>query len=170
MSELIKLRELQELLSEEECDLSPAITHNEVMQFEKDHHISLPEEYIAFLTNIAEGGEIRSIGEIIPIRDIKISASQIIEPFPYTRPWNWALDGYDIDSIDKSSGSKYDAISKGTMTLFDEGDGGTWFLVVTGQCKGEMWHKCDFGIQPTDKRLGFLEWLLYMLRGISFWD
>lgn len=164
------LNELQELLSEEDCSLISPITLDEIRLFEEKHSVSLPEEYVSFLLNIAAGGEIRSLGTIIPFNEIVVDGSRLSKPFPYTEGWNWLLDGYDIDTIDKSSGGKYDAISDGTLTLADIGCGESWFLVVTGESRGEMWQKCEFGIQPTDKRLGFLEWLSYYLKDIPFWE
>ena len=164
------LSELQELLSEEECSLISPVTHNEIRLFEEKYAVSLPEEYVSFLWNIAAGGEIRSSGSIIPFGEIVVDSSRLSKPFPYTEGWNWLLDGYDIDTIDKSCGRKYDAISDGTLTLFDAGCGESWFLVVTGKCRGEMWLKCEFGIQPTDKRFGFLEWLSCCIKDIPFWE
>ena len=163
------LNEVQELLSEEECDLISPVTLDKIRKFEETHSVSLPEEYVSFLLNIAAGGEIRSLGAIISFNELVFDTSRLTKPFPHTEGWNWLLDGYDIDTIDKSSGSKYDTISDGTLTLFDVGCGESWFLVVTGKCRGEMWQKCEFGIQPTDKRWGFLEWLSCYLKNIPFW-
>ena len=45
------------------------------------------------------------------------------------------------------------------LELIDIGCGQTFCLIVTGPCRGEIWHFTDVGIQPCCRRQDFLGWL-----------
>ena len=51
-----------------------------------------------------------------------------------------------------------DAKLNGQLELIDVGDSMRYNLIVTGQCRGEVWCFTDVGVQPCCERQDFLGW------------
>ncbi len=49
-------------------------------------------------------------------------------------------------------------MDNGTLELIDIGCCQTFQLVVTGPCRGEVWHFSEMGVQPCCQRQDFLGW------------
>ena len=75
------------------------------------------------------------------------------EPFRYQEYW------VDWDNLEEDEEPPFgNPFTSGTLELIDIGDGQTFELVITGPCRGEVWHFCELGVQPCCQRQDFLGW------------
>lgn len=147
--------------------LSPVLTIEEVIQFEQDNEITLPQEYTAFITQIGNGGagpfyglralDQASINEEEMMVTGHSTSASLQAPFPHTSSWN-PLDA--LHQIDDKIEEAYDSGNEeleellhedrlelisgkeheyGRLNLCEYGCGITLFLVITGEQKGIMW-------------------------------
>lgn len=131
--------------------LGPTLTEDRLSRLERDFGASLPEGYRAFLIALGNGGAGPFYG-LFPLagndpEDIT-SFDSIGKPFP----WKNKLLRPRIDL-------------PGVVYICTYGCALRFFLVVTGQCRGEVWHdwRADhLGIYPATneggERLHFLDW------------
>lgn len=49
-------------------------------------------------------------------------------------------------------------VYQGEFELIDIGDSISCNLIVTGECRGEVWNFCDVSVQPCCERQDFLGW------------
>ena len=78
---------------------------------------------------------------------------RLAAPFPFEREWVWEAEAGEPDE------TKMRPVLDGNLELIDIGCGQTFCLIVTGPCRGEIWHFTDVGIQPCCRRQDFLGWL-----------
>ena len=78
---------------------------------------------------------------------------RLAAPFPFEREWVWEAEAGEPDE------AKMRPVLDGNLELIDIGCGQTFCLIVTGPCRGEIWHFTDVGIQPCCRRQDFLGWL-----------
>lgn len=170
-----KLTRLKELDSEfeqfgadkHEYNLNPSLTLNEIKQFEAQHQVNLPEEYVAFLTTIGDGGAGPFYG-IHTLTDSRImyfdnsalaqhSYFELSKPFPYTESWNVEKELAEMDEkIEQAYENGNEALEEqllaeksalvdlpqhdyGRLNISDYGCGITISLIITGEEKGNMW-------------------------------
>lgn|GEM_PF-951979 len=147
--------------------LNPVLRTEQVRTFETEHQVQLPEDYVAFLTLIGDGGAGPFYG-LRPLETTRIcffdhtgqedhQYFDLARPFPHTRKWNMeaALEAVD-DQLEAAyeAGNekleeqlfekKWDLISgtehdQGRLYLADYGCGVQVSLIVNGKEKGHMW-------------------------------
>ncbi|RAJ30199.1 SMI1/KNR4 family protein [Pedobacter cryoconitis] len=170
-----KLNQLKQLDSEleqfgaerHEYILNPPLNFDEIKQFETAYQVSLPEEYIAFLTTIGNGGAGPFYG-VNTLADSRImyfdnsdkaqhSYFELSKPFPYTESWNVeeALAAI-VEKIDQAYENGNEELEEqllaeksalidlpqndyGRLNISDYGCGITISLVINGEEKGKMW-------------------------------
>lgn len=148
------------------------LTEKVVANYEKNHHITLPEDYRKFITTIANGGTQPFYG----LYSLKEQSSEfhvaINEKFPYTmeKPLNiFQLSDEEYDAIFETEENNIDA---GYLFLCHEGCGMYSILIVNTEDKdtyGTVWYydlANDAGILPlinpkNKKPMYFLDWLEY---------
>jgi hypothetical protein len=158
-------------------ELGPPLPESEVTAFEREHGISLPDDYRAFITTIGHGGPGRWGGAgpfygLHPIQDWATSlwgtpdANTLAQPFP-------AEPGrvYSDWPSDVMSGDDHEPYA-GTLTLSDQGCGYLSILVVSGPARGRVADNSDAPTGPnfTDDAdfLGWYErWLDAVLIGAT---
>lgn len=147
--------------------LNPVLSDNEVTQFEKEHQISLPKDYVAFITQVGNGGVgpfyglqtlmEASVNEEVMMITGEDTSSLLQKAFPHTQPWNPIEALGEIDNkIEKAAEEGNEELEEelyeerleiiggeehdyGRLNLCDYGCGITLFLVITGEQKGIMW-------------------------------
>lgn len=170
-----KLSQLKELDSEFEqfgaknhkYILNPPLTLSQVNQFEAEHQVSLPKEYIAFLITLGDGGAgpFHGLNTLIDSRimyfdnseEARHSYFELSKPFPYTESWNVEKELAELDEkieqayengnekleeqllAEKSALVDLPQNDYGRLNISDYGCGITISLIITGQEKGNMW-------------------------------
>ncbi|MDR0227526.1 MAG: SMI1/KNR4 family protein [Flavobacteriaceae bacterium] len=147
--------------------LNPVLTAQAITDFEKQHQVTLPEEFIAFITQIGNGGAgpfyglqtlaDASIDETSALMGQTDVISLLNQAFPHTAPWNPVEQLEDLDNKIEEAYNKgqtdleeelYEARLEviggeehdyGRLNLCDYGCGITLFLVVNGEQKGIIW-------------------------------
>ncbi|MGL5277419.1 SMI1/KNR4 family protein [Myroides sp.] len=150
-----------------EYTLNPILGEKEVSKFEQEHKVTLPKDYVAFITQIGNGGVGPFYG-LQTLAEASINEEEMLvmgnstsallqKPFPHTTAWNpleqlGALDDKIADAYDKGEEELEEELYEerleiiggeehdyGRLNLCDYGCGITLFLVVTGEQKGIMW-------------------------------
>lgn len=143
--------------------LDPPLALAEVEGIEARYGFTLPEEYKLFITQVGNGGKIPPITNgckrLFPLQDISTLKGAGLE-FPLSESWEWETDpDFNIDTPEGKE--KYSAISEhGILVLMhDSGQGGqTWFLIVSGPRRGEVWERDDGGVLRLPE-CDFLDWI-----------
>lgn len=165
--------------------LNPPLPESIVLNFEKKHKISLPQDYRNFLIKIGNGGAgpfygIFKLGEM----DDNFNFSQwkenngfvgiLSKPFPHNLPWN-DLTGDPDDFEDEEAYDKaLDEFDKkywnteninGAIPICHRGCALRNWLVITGEEAGNIWNddRADKnGLNPVSidgkSRVNFIEW------------
>lgn len=76
-------------------------------------------------------------------------------PFMLETFWLWEDDERASDIIEAEMKDK---VYRGNMELINLGCGMSYRLIVTGNCRGEVWNYTDVGVQPCCERQDFLGW------------
>lgn len=170
-----KLSQLKEMDSEfkqfgagnHKYNLNPPLTLDEIKQFEAEYQISLPEEYIAFLTIIGDGGAgpFYGVNTLVDSRIMYFDNSEkaqhsyfeLSKPFPYTKSWNVEKELAALDEqidqayedgnevleeqllAEKSALTDLPQNDYGRLNISDYGCGITISLIIKGKEKGNMW-------------------------------
>ncbi|MDM1377859.1 SMI1/KNR4 family protein [Myroides marinus] len=150
-----------------EYTLNPVLDEKEVSKFEQEHKVTLPKDYVAFITQIGNGGVGPFYG-LQTLAEASINEEEMLvmgnstsvllqKSFPHTTAWNpleqlGALDDKIADAYDKGDEELEEELYEerleiiggeehdyGRLNLCDYGCGITLFLVVTGEQKGIMW-------------------------------
>lgn len=148
--------------------LQPALTKSYIQQFEADNNVTLPEGYVAFLTQIGNGGAgpfhgLKTLEEsTIIFKDPNGKEADITfdlsKPFPHTKSWNIDEDELEDlhDKIEDAADAgntkleqelyeqKWKLISEpkhdhGRINVADYGRGIHISLIVNGEQAGFMW-------------------------------
>ncbi|MGE6220002.1 SMI1/KNR4 family protein [Nubsella zeaxanthinifaciens] len=162
-----------------EYNLNPAKTEEELMKFETENQITLPDEYREFLLFVGNGGAGPYYG-LEPLehgREVDldyVSGKYLLDlskPFQFTEPWNVEFEEADDDNYEEIEQQKienyYDnKFSNGLLRISNFGCGVRMNIVVNGKEKGNIWvddRTNGNGIFPdpyfdiTDK-ITFLDW------------
>ncbi|NBH77309.1 SMI1/KNR4 family protein [Clostridiaceae bacterium] len=132
--------------------LGEPATLQKLRAFESSYRVSLPSEFRHFLLKIGSSCQWRpgSAPFVAPLLDCQ-TPEKLALPFPFENEWIWEFEeepSHDIQEVEN-----------GTFPLADIGCGIGFHLIVTGPCKGEVWHFSEMGIQPCCPRQSFLGWL-----------
>ncbi|MCU7726093.1 SMI1/KNR4 family protein [Actinoplanes sp. KI2] len=145
-------------------ELGPPLTDDEVTAFEREHGVSLPEDYRAFITTIGNGGPGRWGGAgpyygLHSLQDWATSLwgmpgqSTLATPFP-AEPGRVFSDWPSEVAPDED-----DEPYCGTLALSDQGCGYLSILVVSGPARGRVAGTGDTPAGPVFTRdAGFLSW------------
>jgi SMI1/KNR4 family protein SUKH-1 len=148
--------------------LGPPLADGDLRRFERQHRMSLPVEYRAFLLQAGNGGAGPYAG-LLPLEAALISADEgfLARPFPYRHWWNgvsppdwWELpNAHELDERSAPHEADYSANVRvqGTLRLAHEGCGYYCILVVSGAERGHVWgdeRAGDGGIMPLPYRPG----------------
>jgi len=128
------------------------LSEKEIVAFEELHCVHLPQAYRIFLKEIGNGCDMIDGFQLHPLADIEAQA--LSQPFMLEDEWIWEDDDMAWADLVKIMDTKL----KGQFELIDVGDGMSYNLIVTGQCKGEVWNFTDVGVQPCCERQDFLGW------------
>lgn len=158
--------------------LNPVVTTASIRQFQDQHQIVLPEDYVVFLTEIGNGGAGPGYG-LLPMGVFESHSVGVLSlPFPHRAQWNLTATEFESQ---KQSGThtlpeNFDDwyfsghFVNGAIPICHEGCGYYNLLVVTGENSGTMWidGRCsDGGIAPLTRYDGdvhtfaswYSEWL-----------
>lgn len=143
------LARIKEEVKTQEKTLGPALSEEEIRSFEQKHQITLPEGYRRFLLEVGDGGDMFDGFDLLTL-NAKREVENYAEPFRYQEYWVGLEDGEEPPFGDPFTG--------GTLELIDIGCCQTFNLVITGPCRGEVWHFSEMGVQPCCQRQDFLGW------------
>jgi hypothetical protein len=145
-----------------ELDLltSPPLKAATVDKFEQQHRISLPLDYRAFVSGVANTAKgppqfgLQGLGEVPS--DYHRKASEVLRaaanPFPLAKTWIWEDEPGDTTQEEAKA-------ENGFLVLGSEGCGRYPILIVTGAAAGQIWQFADVGIAPEEPRLSFVDWV-----------
>lgn len=159
-----KLESVIAALASRNVHLNPPVSIQVVRDIEKKYSIKLPQEYVEFVTKVGNGGVLpdssglKQLSQYLyPIDQCNFEKASI--PFPYNISWDWGHDD-NYDSI-KDPERKVQITQNGHFALVspDDGEGYTWNLIVTGECRGEVWAFSDWKM-CRGKSVDFLDWVL----------
>jgi len=164
--------------------INPAISLDKIRQFEVTHKVTLPKDYVEFLTKIGNGGVGPFYG-LEPIQnslyddlDYKLPDSLLnpSKPFLHTEPWNLEFQT-SIDESENEEGYEKERVifeekyfdkeqMNGVLAICNFGCAVSLNLVVNGQEYGNIWtddRGSDNGIYPSYElgnkdRISFLNW------------
>ncbi|MDH4461512.1 MAG: SMI1/KNR4 family protein [Flectobacillus sp.] len=164
--------------------LNPPISTDTLKQFEAKHKITLPSEYVAFLTTLGNGRAGPFYGlepfenAIFDDLDFKREDGLLnpSKPFLHTDAWNMEFEPtVSEDENEKEYDRQYEEFTNvyfyteqtnGVIAICNYGCGITLYLVVNGQEYGNIWtddRGNDGGIYPTIQlgekaKINFLDW------------
>lgn len=148
--------------------LNPPIPQTDVGAIENAYGFVLPEEYKKFITQIGNGGDIPSLHDDDPCRFIPfgdtLELKDVGYDFPLSESWEWDTDlNFSMD--DPKDAEKWEQVQKNGIVALakeDVGGGQAYFLVVSGERKGEVWERDESGILRLPG-CTFLDWVeLYL--------
>lgn len=160
-------------------NLNPKLPEDTLLNFEKTHNITLPEDYKEFLTKIGNGGVGPAYGlepfenGLFDDLDYKRPNSLLnpSKPFPHTKPWNEEfVSTVNEEDNEEEYERQYFEFSKnlmnGVLAISNYGCGISLNLVVNGEEYGNIWtddRGNDGGIYPSNElgnkdKITFLNW------------
>lgn len=160
--------------SSHKYELNPVVSLEDVRKFEKNNGITLPEEYVFFITQVGNGGAGPHYG-ITPLNINSIDKNLSLTPFARIdmteKEWNDYLDDdYDDDYDDTNN------FEHGVLEVGYQGCTFVTWLVITGNDKGNIVY-ADLNMdtnKPYFVHMGFLEWFEgwfeEMLKGYSIYN
>lgn len=129
-----------------------------IKAFEEKYNIVLPEELVAFYSEVCNGCNMIDVFQLRSIEEWKFDPDGISKTFPFEQYWVWEDEEDDDDD-------RIDQIVYGNIELFNFGDGQSWNIIINGPQKGQMWNFTDVGIGPCAPPKSFLEWFECWLDG-----
>lgn len=133
-------------------EMGDVLSEEEIICFEKRYGVHLPEAYRIFLKEVGNGCNMIDGFQLRSLEDIEVK--NLSQPFMLEDEWIWEDEDIAWADLVKIIDTKLN----GQLELIDIGDGMTYNLIVTGQCKGEVWNFTDVGVQPCCERQDFLGW------------
>lgn len=134
--------------------MGECLSEDEIVSFENDHKIKLPQAYRIFLKNVGNGCDHMFEGR--RLNDLESSPCQELSmPFMLENFWLWEDDEREPDIIEAE---RKDRVYRGNMELINLGCCMSYNLIITGKCQGEVWNFTDVGVQPCCERQDFLGW------------
>lgn len=159
-----KLEKIIVLFKERHIELNPPTMLETVLQIEAQYHITLPQEYVSFITTVGNGGLLLDSSGLkqqscylYPIEQCNFEKAAI--PFPYTEAWDWGHDKTYDNTADIEGRIASTQYGHFVFTEPDDGEGYTWHLIVTWPRSGEVWEFADWKM-CRGKSVDFLDWVL----------
>ncbi len=150
------IEEVRERLDKLGVTPRPPLKRDAINAFQEKIGVKLPEEYIAFLTNIGDGFEVRFdcfTYRFPPLSEIRFDPERVKNRFSHREAWIWEND-HNVASKKITA-----ALWNGQLELVDCGCGRSFNLIICGGAKGEVWDVADVGIVPYGNGLDFLDWM-----------
>ena len=159
-------------------ELNKVKSEKELLAFEKEHNITLPQQYRAFLAHIGNGGAGPYLG-LEPLdngRFMDLDYKQnndlidLSKPFPHSENWNMQLGEYSEESEKEYSKKEEEYFDpkwvSGALRVSNFGCGVSLNIIVNGSEYGNIWvdDRCnDQGIysEPLtekEERVTFFNW------------
>lgn len=168
-----------------EFKLNPPLHESDIVQFESEHRIRLPEDYRLFLSEIGNGGAgpyygVFKLGEMddgFKHKRWKVNdgfVGDLSKPFPNSDTWNDLPLFPDEQDDEDAYAAELDAFDEtywdtrnvnGAIPICHQGCAYRNWLIIVGPEAGNVWedlrvdHK---GLMPVESkrghRAGFLEW------------
>ncbi len=180
IEELKRLIEKINIEKEGTVQLNPVIALEKVTMFEKKYKISLPKEYVDFITKIGDGGitRLESYGtqKLISLDEYELLGyplEYMDMPFPLEHSWmpDWGdtIDGIedveDDDVIEQQMAEQWERIEcQGNITIISNNtcNNTRWILIIKGTCRGEIWEISEYGAFRLIQ-CDFLRWIELLL-------
>lgn len=151
--------------------LNQPIPLAEVEAIESKYGFQLPEEYKSFITKIGNGSSLPPFREescqLYPFKDGH-QLNRLHEDFPLIENWEWDTDP-EFCMDDPEDSEKWKRVQEnGVLVLVEENvEGGqTWFLIVSGPRRGEVWERDESGVLRLPG-CTFLDWVeLYLSKSL----
>jgi SMI1 / KNR4 family (SUKH-1) len=153
---------------------NPTLSEADILTFEKEHRVSLPDDFRQFLTNVGNGGAGPFYG-VFPLGEMDDNFGYrrwqegdgmvgiLSEPFPFQEEWNDLSTMPSEDLLDQDP-SEYDrqmelferaywsaSLVNGAFPICHEGCALRILLVVNGAVAGYLWEDRrseDGGLKP----------------------
>lgn len=131
-------------------EFGKTLSESEIAEFEKKHNVRLPWAYRLFLETTGDGCKAMIDG--FPLKRLnEIECGELSKPFEPEEAWVWEDDGSTAEEIAQRA-------YNGVLELIDIGDGMSFYLIVSGKCRGEVRLFTDVGVQPLRGHPDFLAW------------
>ncbi|OJD14284.1 hypothetical protein AJ78_05362 [Emergomyces pasteurianus Ep9510] len=162
--------------------ITPPLGWPAVNAFESRNGIILPEPYRTFVAEIANGCPdgpphygLESISTNYGDDRNDPEEGRLALPFPLTRRWIWEDDpelpeGFPSSAVDEEG--EADIFGRGCLDLGTEGCGMHWYLIISGEQRGQIWHLAGEGAAPfagpfgfTTAQQGFAGWVFHWASG-----
>ncbi|KAK9701439.1 hypothetical protein K7432_011707 [Basidiobolus ranarum] len=151
-------RALGQRLYDEDIYFEPPLDEFQIVEFERDNFIRLPEDYRAFLIHIGNGssetfGQAEGILPLdeaphrYPVPQSELRALMSL-PFPLSNDHNYQtnIEGEELN--------------QGHLVIGYDDYETFYILIIEGPCRGEIWQrKLDFGFVRCACRAGLFSWL-----------
>jgi hypothetical protein len=164
----MEIDNLRKKIESKKLNFNSTLSESEIIAFESNHRVSLPEDYRNFLLKIGNGGDGPPYYKWLPLgkasgdsneieKEIWEGFIYINKEFPYSESWCW--EDQESEDFEKKIESAY----FGSVMLGTDGCGMNWLLIVTGESHGEIWQISDAGIIRCEPKMNFTEWYEYWL-------
>lgn len=143
---------IQQKILEKNIHMGDCLSEEEIVTFEKNCKIQLPQTYRMFLKTVGNGCRYNDF-HLIALEDIE--PKDLSRPFVLEEAWIWEDDERDNQIVEEEINTK---VHQGELELIDLDCCDCFNLIVTGKCQGEVWNFTDVGVQPCCERQDFLGW------------
>ena len=176
-----EVTEIKKIIESKKILTYPPLQKNEIKEFCEKYEVNLPEEYILFLTEIGDGwkktqNDVYSTINMNQLSESYSEGENLKKEFPFVNGWIWEDEGSEEwPQLENETEDEYEqrlialqeSAQYGQITLIDVEDGGSWNLIISGKCKGQIWFVCGEGVMPCTDRFTFFEWIRKWLNGIK---
>lgn len=173
--------EIKKIVENKKILTYPPLKKSDVNEFCQKYDVDLPEEYVLFLTEIGDGWKKTKNDMYSTINMNRLSESfsegeNLQREFPFVNGWVWEdgggeewpqSEGESDEEYEERLTALEESALYGQITLIDVGGGGSWNLVISGKCKGQIWFVCGEGVMPCTDRFTFFGWLRKWLDGVK---
>ena len=145
---------IQDKVSALNIVMGECLSEEAILSFENHCNTQLPQAYRTFLKRIGNGCT-HMLEDCCLNRLEDIDCQDLSQPFMLESAWIWEDDDRDAEIIKTEMESK---VYQGNIELINLGDCLSYNLIVSGECRGEIWNFSDVGVQPCCERQDFLGW------------
>ena len=147
--------------------LNPPISLKKVQALETQYGFRLPNEYRDFITKIGNGGKMPPFNpqvdadpcQLLPFQDSPALQKAKLD-FPLFESWEWDTDPNFSADTQESEKKFLEIQNNGIIALTDteNASGQSWFLIVSGPRRGEVWERDESGVLRLSG-CTFLDWM-----------
>lgn len=134
-------------------EMGETVSEKEIQVYEEHCKIRLPLAYRMFLQEVGNGCNMLDGFRLKRLENMEWE--DLSRPFMLENAWIWEED----DKTEQELCEEIECmVYNGEIELIDIGDCMSYHLIITGKCRGEIWHFTDAGVQPCCERQDFLGW------------